>query len=127
MDNVIRFVLEQVGYIAPFILRDHLRHSGYALNYLFTLVISEVGKPLVSGYSLVCKQPYDKVSVFGSFVDYVDEPRMHYIGNHAKIYLLCHKHLYFYVLFCKIQIVDVINLIPLQSVNFEYVHGCDTS
>ena len=91
MDDVVGLVLQQVGHVAPFVLGDDLADAVDGTDDGLALLVGEVGQPLVDGYRLVGEEADDHITIFGTFVDDVDQTGVHDVGNHAEInFLVCH-------------------------------------
>ena len=91
VDDVVGLVLQQVGDIAPFVLRDDLADAIDMLDDSLALLVGEVRQTLVGGDGLIGEEADDHVTIFGTFVDDVDQTGVHDVGNHAEIdFFICH-------------------------------------
>ena len=83
VDDVVGLVVKQVGHIAPFVLWHHAAHAFDVFHHILALFIAHVGQPAVRGDGLVGEQAYHHLAVAGTFVDDVDETRVHDVTNHS--------------------------------------------
>ena len=90
VDDIVRLEFFQIRNIAPILLGNNFANPFDILNNLLTLIIGKVREAFVFGDGLVRQQTDDDITVFSSFMNNMDQPRMHDIRGHTDIDFLVH-------------------------------------
>ena len=90
MNDIIRLILQEVWNVTPFVLRDYRRYTFDVFYHILTLLIRQIRQALMRSNRLIGIQTNHHVAIFGTFVDDINQTRVHDVTNHAQINSLCH-------------------------------------